>query len=62
MDATSERRRPDIAGMVIAGVLLLIAAVIFWDTSAMQSTTTYGMGPTAMPYVIATGMAVLAVR
>ena len=53
MDATSERRRPDTAGMVIAGVLLLIAVVIFWDTSAMQSTTTYGVGPTAMPYVIA---------
>ena len=60
MDATSERRRPDTAGMVIAGILLLIAVVIFWDTSAMQSTTTYGVGPTAMPYVIATGMALLA--
>ena len=60
MDATSERQRPDTAGMVIAAVLLLIALVIFWDTSAMQSTTTYGVGPTAMPYVIATGMALLA--
>ena len=30
------RQRPDTAGMVIAGVLLLIAAVIFWDTSALQ--------------------------
>ena len=53
-------KKPDIAGMVIAGVLLLIALVIFWDTSAMQVATTYGMGPTAMPYVIATGLAVLA--
>src|SRR5215204_1256128 len=58
MDAA--RKRPDTAGMVIAAVLLLIALVIFWDTSAMQSTTTYGVGPTAMPYVIATGMALLA--
>ena len=57
---TSEARKPDTAGMVIAGVLLLIALVIFWDASAMQVATTYGMGPQAMPYVIATGMAVLA--
>ena len=54
------RRRPDIAGMVIAGVLLLIAAVVFWDTSALQLAPTYGVGPKAMPYVVATGMAVLA--
>ena len=60
MDATSKRRRPDLAGMVIAGVLLFIALVIIWDTGAMQSTTTYGVGPTAMPYVIAAGMALLA--
>ena len=53
-------RKPDTAGMVIAGVLLLIALVIFWDTSAMQGSTTYGMGPQAMPYVIAAGMALLA--
>jgi putative tricarboxylic transport membrane protein len=46
--------------MVIAGVLLLIALVIFWDTSSLQLATTYGVGPKAMPYVIATGMAVLA--
>ena len=54
------RRRPDIAGMVIAGVLLLIAAVVFWDTSALQLAPPYGVGPKAMPYVVATGMAVLA--
>ena len=55
-----EARRPDTAGMVIAGVLLLVALVIFWDASAMQVATTYGMGPQAMPYVIATGMLLLA--
>src|SRR4030088_2137584 len=57
---TAATRKPDTAGMVIAGVLLLIALVIFWDASAMQVATTYGMGPQAMPYVIATGMTVLA--
>ncbi|MSP47586.1 MAG: tripartite tricarboxylate transporter TctB family protein [Xanthobacteraceae bacterium] len=59
MDTASERR-PDTAGMLIAGVLLLIAVVIFWDTSALQLAPTYGVGPKATPYVIATGMAVLA--
>ena len=59
MDA-AVTRKPDTAGMVIAGVLLLIALVIFWDASAMQLATTYGMGPQAMPYVIATGMVLLA--
>jgi putative tricarboxylic transport membrane protein len=58
---TTQSRRPDTAGMVIAAVLLLIALVIVWDTSAMQGSTTYGMGPQAMPYVIAAGMALLAV-
>jgi putative tricarboxylic transport membrane protein len=55
-----EARKPDTAGMVIAGVLLLIALVIFWDASAMQVATAYGMGPQAMPYLIATGMVALA--
>jgi putative tricarboxylic transport membrane protein len=58
--STSEAKNPDAAGMVIAGVLLLIALVIFWDTSSLQLATTYGVGPKAMPYVVATGMALLA--
>ena len=58
--AAAETRKPDTAGMVIAGVLLLIALVIFWDTSALQLATTYGVGPKAMPYVIGAGMTVLA--
>ena len=41
--------------------LLLLAAVIFWDASALQLGQTYGVGPKAMPYVVATGMALLAV-
>jgi putative tricarboxylic transport membrane protein len=60
VDAAVPRKR-NTAGMVIAGVLLLIALVIFWDAGAMQVATTYGMGPQAMPYVIATGMLLLAV-
>jgi putative tricarboxylic transport membrane protein len=57
---TTQSKRPDTAGMAIAGILLLIAIVIFWDTSSLQLATTYGVGPKAMPYVIAAGMALLA--
>src|SRR4029077_8465191 len=32
----------------------------FWDASALQLGQTYGVGPKAMPYVVATGMALLA--
>jgi putative tricarboxylic transport membrane protein len=52
--------RPAIAGMIIAAALLLLAAVIVWDTAALQVAATYGLGPKAMPYVVAAGLALLA--
>jgi putative tricarboxylic transport membrane protein len=51
--------RPDAAGMMIAGLLLALAAVILWDTTSLQLATTYGIGPKAMPYVVAAGLALL---
>jgi putative tricarboxylic transport membrane protein len=59
MDRTPARR-PDAAGMAIAGLLLALAAVILWDTASLQLSTTYGIGPRAMPYVVAAGLALLA--
>jgi putative tricarboxylic transport membrane protein len=53
--------RSDAAGMVIAAMLLALAAVIFWDTTSLQLATTYGVGPRAMPYVVAAGLVMLAV-
>ena len=58
MDSTPASR-PDVAGMAIAGVLLALAAVILWDTASLQLATTYGIGPKAMPYVVAAGLALL---
>jgi putative tricarboxylic transport membrane protein len=49
----------DRAGMAIAVLLLVIAAVIFWDTANLQLAPTYGVGPKAMPIVVASGMALL---
>ena len=52
--------RPDSAAMAIAAVLLALAAVVLWDTMSLQLATTYGIGPKAMPYVVAAGLALLA--
>lgn len=53
--------RPDKAALAIAAVLLVLALAIFWDTHSLELAPTYGLGPKAMPYVIATGLAVLAI-
>ena len=58
-DGTS--RRVDRAGLVIALALAVLAAVLVWDASQIQSNTTYGMGPQAMPIVIAIGLGLLAI-
>ncbi|WP_342728723.1 tripartite tricarboxylate transporter TctB family protein [Bradyrhizobium sp. B097] len=53
--------RVDRAGVVIAAALAALAAVLVWDASKLPSTTMYGMGPEAMPIVIAIGLVILAV-
>jgi putative tricarboxylic transport membrane protein len=54
-------RRPiDPAGIVVAGLLLLLAAVIYWDAAGLQLNPVYGLGPKAMPIVVAAGLALLA--
>lgn len=62
-DSAPERagRRIDRAGVVIAAALAALAAVLVWDASKLPSTTMYGMGPEAMPIVIAVGLVILAV-
>jgi putative tricarboxylic transport membrane protein len=57
----SAKRTVDRAGIVIAGFLLLLAAVIFWDMANLQLAPTYGLGPKAMPLVVAFGLLLLAV-
>ncbi len=59
MDRTPATR-PDDAGMAIAAALLALAVAIFRDTTNLQLATTYGIGPKAMPYVVASGLALLA--
>ncbi len=60
MDVHS-RRGPDLAGLVIAVSLLALAGVIWWDLSNLQLSSVYGVGPKAMPIVVAAGLAVLGI-
>jgi putative tricarboxylic transport membrane protein len=56
----SDRRRVDPAGLAIAGILLALALLVFWDTNRLELNAVYGVGPKAMPYVVASGLALLA--
>jgi putative tricarboxylic transport membrane protein len=54
-------RRIDRAGVVIAAALAALAGLLVWDANQLQSSTMYGMGPQAMPIVIAVGLGILAI-
>jgi putative tricarboxylic transport membrane protein len=57
----AEGHRVDRAGLVIGALLLLLAGIIAFDASRLQITSTYGVGPSAMPYLVAACLALLAV-
>ncbi|MGE3148664.1 MAG: tripartite tricarboxylate transporter TctB family protein [Pseudorhodoplanes sp.] len=58
-EAGRQIRRPDFAGFAIAAILSIIALVILWDMSRLQLTSVYGVGPKAMPIVVACGLIIL---
>ena len=61
MQEESTRQRLDVAGVVIAITLFLFAALIWWDMMSLQLSSVYGVGPKAMPIVVATGLALLSI-
>ena len=61
MPEAGTRRRPDPAAIAIAATLLALALIIFWDMSRLEISSTYGLGPKAMPIVVAIGLALLAI-
>jgi putative tricarboxylic transport membrane protein len=62
MSGPNRAGRPDKAALVIAAGLGVLAAVVYWQTSLMPVTAQYArIGPTTVPYVVATGLALLAV-
>jgi putative tricarboxylic transport membrane protein len=54
-------RRIDRAGLVIAFALAALAVVLVIDASRLSSGAIYGVGPEAMPIVVAVGLALLAI-
>ena len=53
-------RGVDRAGVVIALALVLLAAVLVVDALRIQANVVYGLGPQAMPIIVAIGLAILA--
>jgi putative tricarboxylic transport membrane protein len=54
-------KRVDPVGIAVAVLLFVLAAVIFWDMSRLELSSVYGLGPKAMPIVVASGLALLAI-
>jgi putative tricarboxylic transport membrane protein len=54
-------RNIDQAGIVIAALLLAAGGIILWDMTTLQITSVYGVGPKAMPIVVAAGLILLSV-
>src|SRR5262245_15245734 len=52
--------RVDRAGIVIAAALAVLAAVLVIDALRIQANVVYGLGPQAMPIIVAVGLAILA--
>jgi putative tricarboxylic transport membrane protein len=58
----SRKPGPDVAVLVIAAMLALVALVIFWQTRAMPVAAQYArVGPTTLPYVVSGALFLLAI-
>ena len=57
---SSSQRRIDVAGLVIALILLVLAGVVWWDMSKLQILSPYDLGPKVMPVIVSVGLAILA--
>src|SRR5262245_58440681 len=59
--SAQESRRIDRAGLAIAFALAALAVLLVFDASRLSSGAMYGVGPEAMPIVVAVGLALLAI-
>lgn len=53
------RSGPDRAALVVGVLLLAVAALVARDAASQTIVSNYGVGPTAMPYVVASGLGLL---
>jgi putative tricarboxylic transport membrane protein len=61
-EAPRPRPGPDRGALVIALLLAVLAAVIFWQTRAMPVAAQYArVGPTTLPYVVSAAFALLSI-
>ena len=54
------RKPVDRAAVAVGLCLLALAGVTVWDARRLTITSVYGMGPEAVPYLVAGGLALLA--
>jgi putative tricarboxylic transport membrane protein len=52
-------RRIDRPAFVVGALLLATATIVAFDASRQTITSNYGVGPTAMPYVVCVGLTLL---
>ena len=57
----SQQRRIDVAGLIIALVLLGLAGLVWWDMTKLQILSPYDLGPKVMPVVVTIGLTLLAI-
>ncbi|MFO1109124.1 MAG: tripartite tricarboxylate transporter TctB family protein [Bradyrhizobium sp.] len=60
-DPAQAPRHVDRAGLVIAAVLAVLAAMLVFDAIRLPPGAMYGAGPGAMPIVVAIGLGLLAI-
>ena len=60
-DRQPPRVRRDQSSILVGFILLFLAGVLYYDTYAVDRAVSYGVGPTAMPKVIAIGLVILGV-
>lgn len=59
MNAPGQKRGLDMPALAIALLLFALALVLSLDAHSMRSYSGYGIGPSAMTYIVAGGLAVL---
>jgi putative tricarboxylic transport membrane protein len=57
----SPQRRIDVAGLVIALLLLGLAGLVWWDMTKLQILSPYDLGPKVMPIVVSGGLVLLGI-
>ena len=57
----SRQRRIDVAGLIIALILLALAGLVWWDMTKLQILSPYDLGPKVMPVVVSGCLTLLAI-